>query len=360
MMRGMNRIFIPVALGLLASGASAQRISAQSIIVNPQPDLQVSVNVNKDVTGTQTPTYRPGEELSIRTVVNRDAYVYLFNVDASGDVTQIFPNRLSSANFVKANAPVTFPASDAKFRFTLDNEVGLNKVLALASETPLNLDEISRFKSSQDQFATVSSVGQEKLAQALSIIVSPTPASSWATDTVSFNVAREELSQYGNLFVGTNVEEATVTVNGQLLGRTGTTYALRPGSYPVRIKAPGQQDFTTTLNIRAGQTTNLNVDFRLPVSTPAPQPSTTPVLDLLRSLIGINSGVTMTDPAKSAYDQKSTELLRDGYTQTSMRATTTGYVGTFQKGASTVSLTVTRTENRTLKVETTETVNYRY
>ncbi|WP_288402817.1 PEGA domain-containing protein [uncultured Deinococcus sp.] len=256
--------FLMIPAALLASTAfAAPKISAQSIIVNPaQPDLSVSVRVNKDSTGNANPGYRVGENISISTTVNRDAYVYLFNVDSTGEVTQILPNRIQGGgNFVKANTTAVFPGAGAGFTYSVDGQVGLNKVLALASTTELNLDQLSNF-SGQDQFATVNAKGQDGLAQALSIVVNPIPQNTWVSDTAFFSVVAANPVTTGNLFVGTNVPGASVILNGRTLGSANTTYTgLAAGSYPVRVRAPGYADYTTTVAIRANTTTNLNVEF---------------------------------------------------------------------------------------------------
>ncbi|MFC4639533.1 PEGA domain-containing protein [Deinococcus hohokamensis] len=263
-------LMIPAAM-LLSTAAAAPKISAQSIIVNPtQPDLQVSVRVDKDTSGNQNPAYRVGDQISISTTVNRDAYVYLFNVNPDGSVDQILPNRLSESNFVKAGTTKVFPEADDNFKFTVAGPIGQNKVLALASLTPLDLDTISSFKTSQDQFATVNAKTQAGLAQALSIVVNPLPQNSWVSDTAFYTVAARNPVATGSLFVGTNVANASVILNGQRLGAANVTYSnLRAGTYPVRVQAPGYRDFTTTLTIRGGTTTNLNVEFAQAVR-PAP------------------------------------------------------------------------------------------
>nr|WP_221284083.1 DUF4384 domain-containing protein [Deinococcus humi] len=263
---------IPAAL-LLSTAAAAPKISAQSIIVNPtQPDLSVSVRVDKDSSGAQNPAYKVGEKAVISASVNRDAYVYLFNVNPDGSVDQILPNRLSSdnSNFVKANTTRSFPAPGDNFTFDIAGPIGQNKVLALASLTELNLSQISSFKTSQDQFATVNAKNQAGLAQALSIVVTPIPQNSWVSDTAFYTVAAQNPVSTGSLFVGANVDNATVTLNGQRLGGANVTYNnLRPGSYPIRIQAPGYRDISTTVAIRAGATTNVNAEF-VAVTPPAP------------------------------------------------------------------------------------------
>ncbi|ADY25809.1 PEGA domain protein [Deinococcus proteolyticus MRP] len=259
---------------LLAGSAGAQTISAQSIIVNPtQPDLSVQVNVDKDTTGNAVPTYRVGEGIRLSVKTNRDAYVYLFNVDAAGKVSQILPNRLDQGDsFVRANTVKTFPPANAAYTFDVEGPAGLNKVLALASLNELSLNDISRFATAQSQFADVNVNGQERLAQALSIVVNPLPQNSWVSDTAFFDVAERTPVRTGSLFVGTNVNNASIILNGRVLGGANRTYTgIAPGSYPVRIAAPGFADFRTTVNIASDRTTNLNVDFR---GSTAPAPVT--------------------------------------------------------------------------------------
>lgn len=268
-------LILPVAL-LLGTASAAPKISAQSIIVNPvQPDLGVKVWVDKDASGSQIPNYAIDEKISVNVQPTRDAYVYLFNVGPDGSVDLVLPNKLGGDNFVKANTTKTFPAAGDNFVYNVGGPVGLNKVLALASETELNLDQLAKFSDSQSQFASVNAKGQQQLAQALSIVVNPVPQNSWVSDTAFYNVTGPQAVQTGNLFVGTNVGSATVILNGQRLGDANQTFTgIRPGSYPIRVQAPGVRDFTTTIAIRPNATTNVNVEFGIPstVVNPAPAP----------------------------------------------------------------------------------------
>ncbi|WP_027480881.1 DUF4384 domain-containing protein [Deinococcus pimensis] len=186
----MNKLLL-LPLALLASAASAQKVSAQSIIVNPtEPDLQVKVWTDRDATGEKTPGYAVGDHIRIYTSVNQDAYVYLFNVNPDGSINQILPNRFANgANFVKANTVKQFPDAKDKFTFDIVGANGLNKVLALASKTELNLDQISSFKSGEP-FATVTVRGEQKLAQALSIVVKEVRQDAWVTDTAAYRTVQ--------------------------------------------------------------------------------------------------------------------------------------------------------------------------
>ncbi|MEF2278641.1 DUF4384 domain-containing protein [Deinococcus sp. YIM 134068] len=182
---------------LLGTAGAAPRLSAQSIIVNPVPtELTVKVWTDRTANGTQAANYAPGERIRLYTSVNQDSYVYLFNVDPQGNVDLILPNRYrSGANFLKANTTKAFPEAGDPFTFDIAAPYGLNKVLALASRTPLNLDQIATFKAGQDSFATVNVQGQERLAQALSIVVNPVQPDAWISATAYYNVAPRVAAQ---------------------------------------------------------------------------------------------------------------------------------------------------------------------
>ncbi len=199
MKKNLLAVTAPLALAALSLGLTAHaapRITAQSIIVNPvATNLAVKVWTDKSVNSAQVPNYVPGERIRLYAQVNRDAYVYLFNVDPNGQVDLILPNRYAGgANFVKANTVKAFPSSGDQFTFDIAAPYGLNKVLALASVTPLNLDQIASFKNGQDRFATVNVQGQQQLAQALSIVVNPVaqpiPQDSWISAVAFYNVVQ--------------------------------------------------------------------------------------------------------------------------------------------------------------------------
>ncbi len=270
----MKKLLILPALLLLGTAHAAPKISAQSIIVNPtQPELGVKVWVDKNPSGSQVPNYAIGEKISVNVTPSRDAYVYIFNVGPDGSVDLVLPNKLGGDNFVKANTTKSFPSASDNFTYTVGGPVGLNKVLALASETQLNLDQLTSFSSGQSQFADVKAKGQQQLAQALSIVVTPVPQNSWVSDTAFYNVTGQQAVQTGNLFVGTNIGGAVVTLNDQRLGDANQTYTgIRPGSYPIRVQAPGMRDFASTITIRANTTTNVNVEFSVPSTVVTPTP----------------------------------------------------------------------------------------
>ena len=176
------------AIAAIASSAGAQRISPQSIIVNPvQTDLQVNVWTDRSNQGSN-PVYGIGERIKLSVNVNQDAYVYLFSVHSDGQVDLILPNRLSGGNeFLRAGETRSFPGSGAAYQLNVDGPVGQDKVLAVAAKRPLDLSEIASFRGNS-AFADVQVSGQNGLARALSIVVQPVPPSDWVTNVAYFQV----------------------------------------------------------------------------------------------------------------------------------------------------------------------------
>ncbi|WP_456830049.1 DUF4384 domain-containing protein [Deinococcus sp. UYEF24] len=193
----MNKLFLAALPALLLGTVSAApKVSAQSIIVNPVvSSLKLRVWTDRDPSGQNTPTYASGDKIQVFVAPTQDAYVYLFNVQTDGQITQILPNRFSRAELIKANTVKAFPGPGDKFTYNIAGPSGVNKVLALASSTPLNLSQLSSFKNTQDTFATVTVRGQEGLAQALSIVVTPVKDNAWVTDTAQYAVAARPVAQ---------------------------------------------------------------------------------------------------------------------------------------------------------------------
>ncbi|RJF71799.1 DUF4384 domain-containing protein [Deinococcus cavernae] len=223
----MNKLLSLTALLTLtgAALASPAKITAQSIIVNPvETKLNVDVWVNKDASGKQNPVYAKGENVSVGIKTNQDAYVYLFNVNANGEIDLFFPNNYEESNFVKAGVTRVFPGDGQKYTFTVGGPNGQDKVLALASTKQLTLDDIATF-AGQQGFAQVKVKGQENLAKALSIIVNPLPADGWVTDVAQFRVGRAQGGATGTVTNTPNTPAPTQPAPTQPAPNT----AIQPG-----------------------------------------------------------------------------------------------------------------------------------
>ncbi|GGR19329.1 DUF4384 domain-containing protein [Deinococcus ruber] len=224
---------LPLSLALgLSVAAAAPKITAQSIIVNPvKADAQVSVWTDRDPTGKKTPDYVTGDKIRLFVSVDQDAYVYLFSVEADGSIDQILPNAYNSgANFIKAGVVKSFPGTNDTFTYNVAGSLGITKVLAIASTTKLDLATLSAYKSNE-KFAAVKVKGQQQLAQALSIVVSPVPQKTWSSDVAFINVVAKPDTQTAATPAATNTNTSTTTTTTTqtttitLQPYTGATYA---------------------------------------------------------------------------------------------------------------------------------------
>lgn len=259
---------LSTALFAVAGAAAAQsspQISPQSIIVNPvQPDLQLRVTVDR---GGANPIYNIGERIRITVSVSDAAYVYLFSVHANGAIDLILPNRLSGGNEqMSAGETRTFPPNGANYALSVGGPAGQDKVLAVASRTPLNIDQIANF-SGGNQFAEVTVRGQDNLARALSIVVTPIPPTDWVTAVAFFQVGGAVVNPpppaptVGNVQVVTT-PGANVYIDGQLVGQAPLNFSANAGQRQIRISLDGYRDYTATINVVGGRTTVVNAPLQ--------------------------------------------------------------------------------------------------
>lgn len=199
-MKPLNAALPLLLLPALSTAAAQATVQTHSIIVNPvKSSLKVNVRTNRDPSGNAIPGYTPGNHLEFYTRVNQDAYVYLFNVDAAGQVQLLAENGLQAkGNFVKANTTRVFPKKGQKSTFLLTLPAGTNTVLALASKTPLNVQQIAQFAANQET-ARVNATGREGLAQALSIVVRPVQPEAWTTATARYSITHRRLGRLPTL-----------------------------------------------------------------------------------------------------------------------------------------------------------------
>ena len=255
----MRNLLFSLALLLGGTALAQAKISPQGIIVNPSPgDLAVTVWVDKDPGRSGNAVYKIGEPIRIGVKVNRDAYVYLFNINADGSVDLILPNAYDRNNRLRAGEARTYPPSGARYEFTITGPEGENYVLALASLKPLSLGDIADVKSGR-----VNLRGLRNLSQTLSIVVRPVPNREWATDALRYYVGRRVAPpppppSVGTLSVDSSPAGAKVYIDGAYRGRTPLALELRPGSHDVELRLAGYETYRARVQVRPGQTTRLS------------------------------------------------------------------------------------------------------
>jgi hypothetical protein len=267
----MKKLLSTLALGLvglLGAAQAAPQLSPQGIIVNPIPtDLEVRTWVNKDPNKTGNPVYQIGERIQIGVSVNQDAYVYLFSVRATGEISPILPNNLEQNNFLRAGETRLFPGQGARYQFTVDGPEGQDRVLAVATRTALNVNQIIDIQTGRSRVQ-----GADNLARALSIVVTPLPDNDWVSNVAFFIVGRAVVTPppaptTGTLQVNSNPQGAQVLVNGRVVGQTPLNLSLNVGRYDLEMRLGGYAPFRQSVQINGGQVTPINVGLQALRST---------------------------------------------------------------------------------------------
>lgn len=251
----------------LFSAVQAQEavLSPEAIVVNPVPSFETEVFLDKDLSGTGRPNYTVGEEVRIGVRVSEDAYVYLFNVRSDGSIDQILPNNYDANgqnNFARGGETKYFPPESADYTFRIEAPGGLDKVIALASQTPLDTSTLASFENDPN-FAS-SNLGEQAFAEGLSVIVRPLPQDEWVTDTVLFYVggapeappqtAPPAQTEFGTLSVTSDPSGAQVFIDDVFVGTTPLQNGTLVGTHRVRVEAEGYTPFETDVDVVGGET----------------------------------------------------------------------------------------------------------
>ena len=261
---------IAALLIFVFSVASAQSFfEPNSIIVNPRGGVDVDVWVDKDPNNSFTPSYEVGDRVTVGVSVGESAYVYVFSIDANDVVTQIFPNRWSSDNYLRGGATRNIPASADRFSLTVDGPRGDARVVAVASRQALSAEQLTSFESSSDSFRTYHG-GIRAFVDLFGIVVQPIPTSDWSSATAYYRVGSggTQPVQTGTVRVESIPRGADVEIDGRYVGTTPNSFAVNEGNRTVVIKMPGYTEYSTNVSVRAGQTTTVSARLS---ERPAPQ-----------------------------------------------------------------------------------------
>lgn len=241
-----------VALLALWTAVAAAEISPQGIIVNPSPGkLSVKVWVDRDPVKRGDAVYRVGDPIQIYVSVTEEAYVYLFDVKADGEVQQFFPNSYDQQNRLRAGEVRRLPPPGAGYRFTVDGPAGRDTILAIAVKQPISARALGDLARGE-----ISVRGLRALSEALSIAVRPLATTAWATDSVSFRVVDE--TPRSSLWVRSSPSGAQVFLDGVYRGRTPLDLRLAPGRYNLELRLEGYKTYQVVIRLTEGRTVRVN------------------------------------------------------------------------------------------------------
>ena len=246
------------SVSLTVIGAGGQRSTDRTQVTvtdaQPSPALTIRLSLPKA-------TYQVNEVIVIDYTINREAYVYICEVDADGRVTLLFPNYREPSAHVSAGSH-SLPGRQYTLR--VSEPLGSETLYAFAATRPLP-NFPTRFGTS---FSTLSYDAASFRASVRQTMQTQVPAGDWAEDALNFAVIASGPTT-GTLWVNSFPPGASVTVAGSAAGATPAQIPLSVGTHTVSISMPGYQTSTHHVTIVSGQTTPLNVALsRIAVNQP--------------------------------------------------------------------------------------------
>ena len=265
----VSTVLIAMLVMGVSAGAQAQdeQPAPQTIIIGPEESaLSIDIRTNK-------PRYKPEETLKIHLELNRDAYVYIYDIQPSGRVTLLFPNGFARNNFLTAGSH-TLPATD-DYSLVVSEPLGVESLQAIASTTPLPIADLSSESLDDEAFPVLGQGIQKVKPDVEAMVEESVQPESWATAWTQFLVAQS----FARLRVDSQPEGAQVFVNGQLRGQSPLELVVEPGEVDVVLRKSGYQVWSQELAIQDETQHELSVQLSSDPSPTTPRTPSPPDVD---------------------------------------------------------------------------------
>jgi len=176
------------AMAILSFGA-VKELQPQKIII--VPDLPAALTVTLSLNKPEGSVYQPGELITMTVVTNKDAYVVIYDTEANGRTTILFPNLYQPDNFVKANQPLSIPQG---YKLKIGNEIGKEYVQVVASTKQFaTYNQWAKVFSATNPFLEATKDAESELQKLIQkiIIVPDTPQPEWNSFSTFFYVGQK-------------------------------------------------------------------------------------------------------------------------------------------------------------------------
>lgn len=134
--------------------------------------------------------YQVGEQLHVRVSTQKSGYLTIFHLDPHGVVHILFPNRFRQDNYITKKKMHRIPGPSDSFKFTISLPKGVDKLLAVVTETKRRLvrEDFSNF----DQVFPKLSGSKGQVISQVSKGIEVIPNNEWwAADTCSITVGHD-------------------------------------------------------------------------------------------------------------------------------------------------------------------------
>ena len=160
-----------------------------STLKNSNNDFNVSLDVMQDKRD-----FKIGEKVAYNVSCSEDCYLLLLNLDSTGNVNVIFPNKYHSNNLIRGGGAVQIPSESMKrnnFEFKFFPPTGEETIKAIATNKKLDLQNIKLDKFDDNfEIANSSPLAGTSVARGLSAEIielndnTNESGIKWSTDTV--------------------------------------------------------------------------------------------------------------------------------------------------------------------------------
>jgi PKD repeat protein len=255
-------VFALIALmALVGITAMAQGVAPKGILITPPnaSGLTAQIWVDKGA-------YAIGENIQIHFRVSQDAYVYIYDIDAAGKVSLLFPNYYSQNNRVSAGEHV-LPDSSA-YNLNVVQPTGTEYMQLIASAVPLNLTPQFQITI---PFPLMGSDPDAFKLQLQGQLMGVVPDPQWAEDWTSFEVVSAGYApSYGTLIINSVPISAWITIDGAFVGYTSRSMYVSQGYHQVAVGKSGYADSSRGIFVIANTTRTLKVTLAplAPVNQP--------------------------------------------------------------------------------------------
>ncbi|MDI6788632.1 MAG: DUF4384 domain-containing protein, partial [Planctomycetota bacterium] len=120
--------------------------------------------------------YKENEIVRFHFRSDKDCYVYLYHMDAEGNVKILFPNRFNDNNKIKANQVYTMPDETMNFDFQITSPFGTEMLKAIASLQPLKNIDIKNIVD----FKNIGKIGETNVREVITRSIKEVPKEGYA------------------------------------------------------------------------------------------------------------------------------------------------------------------------------------
>lgn len=219
--------------------------------------FELKLIIEPDVPGLELDVWVEPREVTVGDAVevcartNKNAYVYIFNVNPEGKVYPLIPNPREKVNFVRAGQILRLPRGN--YRITADTP-GREYLVAIATLTPINPESywIKRAMDVAELGKPFTSTAEDFLRSLKFAELQPFHYGAYAATVYSFDVQDPFYSRLGNLSITSSPQGALAFVDGRHVGTTPCVARdLTAGYHEVTLVKDGYRTVVEMVGVRA-------------------------------------------------------------------------------------------------------------